>query len=210
MMDAGHRDIPEGERMRIVVFGASGRTGSAVVERALGRGHEVNAFVRDASKVSFADPSLSIVEGDAFDLAAVTGAIGGADAVISALGARRDDQSDLSETTANVILGTDAAGASRLVIVVNVGVFLASTKPEFAAIREQHLANVEALRDSVLDWTAVAPASIEAREGAGSYDVVVDAKPPEWQISRVDLADALLDALGTDAWIGHVVGVSGP
>ncbi|MEF8900087.1 MAG: NAD(P)H-binding protein [Halovenus sp.] len=35
--------------MRIAVFGATGRTGRPLVEQALGRGHEVVIFVRDAT-----------------------------------------------------------------------------------------------------------------------------------------------------------------
>jgi hypothetical protein len=37
---------------------------------------------------------------------------------------------------------------------------------------------------------------------------VVDAKPTGSGISRFDLADALLDALERDDWVGHPVGVS--
>ena len=37
--------------MKIVVFGASGRTGLQVVEQALAAGHQVTAFVRTPSKI---------------------------------------------------------------------------------------------------------------------------------------------------------------
>ena len=32
--------------MKLVVFGASGKTGSLLIEQALASGHEVNAYVR--------------------------------------------------------------------------------------------------------------------------------------------------------------------
>ena len=37
--------------MKVVIFGASGKTGRVVVERALAEGHEVTVLVRDASKI---------------------------------------------------------------------------------------------------------------------------------------------------------------
>jgi hypothetical protein len=37
---------------------------------------------------------------------------------------------------------------------------------------------------------------------------VVDGKAPGPGISRFDLADALIDALERDEWVGHPVGIS--
>ena len=53
-----------GEARNIVVFGATGRSGSAVVRRALERGHSVTAFVRNPGKVTVSDPKLRTVTGD--------------------------------------------------------------------------------------------------------------------------------------------------
>ena len=51
---------------RIAVLGASGKTGAAVVERALDAGHEVVGMVR--SPDSFAAPAgLEVVQGDVMD-----------------------------------------------------------------------------------------------------------------------------------------------
>lgn len=196
--------------MRIVVFGATGRTGSTVAEQALGRGHEVTAFVRTPARLTVAGDGLTVVTGDALKPEDVLAAVGGQDAVISALGARTDGLTDLTETTANVIAAAEDEQILRVAIVVNMSVFFTKISPEYAAIRDIHLANVEALRACSLDWTAMASATIEDRAGAGRYDAVIDGKPPERQISRYDLADSLLDALDTPDWIGHVVGVSGP
>ena len=72
--------------MRLVIFGATGPTGRRLVERALAEGHEVRAFVRDASKLAASHERLTVVEGDAFDPESVEGAVSGAEAVISVLG----------------------------------------------------------------------------------------------------------------------------
>jgi putative NADH-flavin reductase len=49
--------------MRLFVIGATGRTGSEIVNLARTRGHEVTAFVRSPQKLSRAG-SLTIVCGD--------------------------------------------------------------------------------------------------------------------------------------------------
>lgn len=193
--------------MRIAVFGATGRTGSAVLERALIRGNDIVALARSPERLPVAG-GLTPVGGDAMDLEAVREAIEGTDAVISALGAREPDTTELSDATANVIRGAEQAGVRRIAIVSQVGVFLSKTRPEFAHVREEHLRNLSALRSSSLEWTALAPAGIDDRSGDGAYAAVIDARAPEWQISRFDLADALLDAIERDEWIGHAVGVS--
>src|SRR5829696_10250950 len=79
-----------GALRRIVVFGASGGIGHQVVEQALNRGDEVTAFVRSPGKLRFSDPKLTVVAGELSAKAAVDSAVGGADAVISALGPSLD------------------------------------------------------------------------------------------------------------------------
>ena len=72
--------------MKIAVFGATRGTGRAVVEQALARGHEVTAFARNPAAVAASHARLRVVQGDAFDAAAVARAVQGQDAVVSSLG----------------------------------------------------------------------------------------------------------------------------
>jgi uncharacterized protein YbjT (DUF2867 family) len=74
------------EGMRVTVLGASGRTGRALVSQALEAGHDVVAFVRDRSKLGIEHERLTVIEGDATDLASLERAVAGADAVLSGLG----------------------------------------------------------------------------------------------------------------------------
>ncbi len=57
--------------MRILIFGASGRTGRPLVEQALERGHEVTAFVRDPVRLALEHGRLRVVSGDVTDAVAV-------------------------------------------------------------------------------------------------------------------------------------------
>ena len=74
--------------MKLLVLGATGGTGRALVEQALAQGHVVTAFARDPSKVRTTHPNLHVVKGDILDPASVEAAVRGQDAVLSALGVR--------------------------------------------------------------------------------------------------------------------------
>jgi uncharacterized protein YbjT (DUF2867 family) len=71
--------------MRLFVLGATGRTGSEIVNLALTRGHQVTAFVRSPQKLSPAG-SLAIVRGDPRDPQSMAAALPGHEAVLSAIG----------------------------------------------------------------------------------------------------------------------------
>jgi putative NADH-flavin reductase len=72
---------------RILVLGATGRTGQQVVAQALERGHKVTVFVRDPARLNAASDRLAVVIGDVTrESAALVEAVRDNDAVISALG----------------------------------------------------------------------------------------------------------------------------
>jgi putative NADH-flavin reductase len=72
--------------MTLLVFGATGGTGRALVEQALDQGHIVTAFARDPAKIRTRHRNLKVVKGNIFDYESVQAAINGHDAVMSALG----------------------------------------------------------------------------------------------------------------------------
>ena len=74
--------------MNLLILGATGGTGRALVEQALAAGHVVTAFARDPSKVRTKHQNLRVAKGDILDPASVEAAIHGQDAVLSALGIR--------------------------------------------------------------------------------------------------------------------------
>jgi putative NADH-flavin reductase len=74
--------------MKLLVFGATGGTGSRLVEQALEQGHVVTAFARDPAKIHLTHDHLRVVAGDVLDRASVDAAVAGQDGVLSALGTR--------------------------------------------------------------------------------------------------------------------------
>jgi putative NADH-flavin reductase len=200
-----------GAAMRVTIFGATGRTGRLVVEDARRRGLEVTALVRNRAKADFPD-DVRVVEGDAREAGAVTDALEGADAAVSvmAIPEGTGPMTDLSDATRTIVAAMEASGPRRLVIAVNTSVFHdRPVKPPFDVVAEEHRRDLATVQASSLDWTALAPTFLTDDESSGTYVVELDAKAPGAGIPRGDLAVAVLDALGHDEWIGHVVGVSG-
>src|SRR3954454_7208877 len=71
--------------MRLVVLGATGRTGRLLIEQALERGSEVVAYVRRPEAVP-ERPGLLVVGGQLTDQPAFRSALSGADAALCAIG----------------------------------------------------------------------------------------------------------------------------
>ena len=78
-----------GNRMRVLVIGATGGTGRQLVQQALEQGHQVTAFVRNPAKLKIVHPNLRIARGDVLDYESVEAAMRGQSAVLSALGHKR-------------------------------------------------------------------------------------------------------------------------
>lgn len=74
--------------MKLLIFGATGGTGRALVGQALEQGHIVTAFARDPSKLRITHPNLRVAKGDILDYSSVETAMRGQDGALSALGVR--------------------------------------------------------------------------------------------------------------------------
>lgn len=196
--------------MRIVVFGASGKTGRLVVEQGLERGHEMVAFVRDGSRFDRPHERLEVVEGDGRDPGAVETALRGSDAAVSVISlARPEDEPQHSEATRTIVETAKREGVRRIVVTANNHVFHDDeVPPELAAFAREHRRNRNGVRASGLDWTIIASPTVGDEDGTGTYAVSLDEKAPGKRTGREDLASAALDAIGHDDWIGRIVGVS--
>lgn len=203
--------------MKVLVLGANGKTGSLVVERALAKGHEVTALVRDASE--FKHESTRVVVGDATNPADVLKAIEGNDAVIDTIGGPTPYKDTTLERTAahNVIEAMRAKNIRRLIVISMMGLGTSRTQAPFWY---EHLLMPTFLRGSTKD-----KAALEAEVSASKLDFVI-ARPPILQddpptgsvtvldddhkgheITRADLAAFLVDQLESDEYLGRAVTV---
>jgi uncharacterized protein YbjT (DUF2867 family) len=77
--------------MRITVFGADGLTGRLLVGQALAAGHQVTAATRQPESFPLDHEQLEVVGSDVLDPVAVDAVVAQRDAVLSTLGARREE-----------------------------------------------------------------------------------------------------------------------
>ncbi|PJJ55224.1 NAD(P)-dependent oxidoreductase [Compostimonas suwonensis] len=200
--------------MKIAVIGATGGTGIQIVERAVARGHEVTAVVRDPAKLAaLTGARVEVARADARDAEAQARAFSGSDVVISAIGAppgKDADHTILRDGIRAALAAMDAAGVRRLIAVSGSGhstdgdgVFMRYiTKPIVQAILKDTFTDMKAMealiRASDVEWTIVRPPQLTDRPPRGRYRSRITVNPPGARITRADLADAILDALARE------------
>ena len=200
---------------KIVLIGASGFVGSAILNEALDRGHKVTAVVRHPEKITAVSKNLVIKQGDVSFIETVAEVSKGADAVISAYNPGWKNPKIAEETTKvyKVILnGVKQAGVKRLLVVGGAGSLFISPRKRImdaGSIPESYLPAVRALAEVYLidlmaeksiDWVFFSPAGIlepGLRTGKfrlGKDDLIVNEKG-ESKISVQDYAVAMIDEL---------------
>jgi putative NADH-flavin reductase len=98
------------------VFGATGATGSKVVERALALGHEVVAIVR--ARAIPPVTGLRVFRAGVLDAASLIGSVEGADAVIRWIGPAKNFSPGTvaSQGTSNIVTACQRADVRRFVM----------------------------------------------------------------------------------------------
>jgi putative NADH-flavin reductase len=211
--------------MHLALFGGSGRTGQLLTEGALAQGHTLTVLVRKPASYAYAG-RVKVVQGDAFTPSAIAETLTGAEAVLSALGARSLGKEDVLERAVPLIVrAMDEAGLKRIVVLGSAGALdtaldkqpgyrrwivenLVSTRLLKGPVASQR-AQLEALEASDLDWTMVMPPMLTNGAARGTYRVDGDALPRNGsRISRADVAEFMLQQLGSAAWSRKGVYVS--
>jgi putative NADH-flavin reductase len=213
--------------MHLALFGASGRTGLLLSERALAEGHTVTALLRHPETYPYA-ARVRVVRGDAFTPAAIAETLVGADAVLSGLGARSLGKEDVLERAVPLIItAMQQAKVRRIVVLGSAGALDSGLDKQPAVARwlVEHVvyetllkwpvasqrAQYAALAGSGLDWTMVMPPMLTNGPARGRYRVDGEALPRSGaSISRADVADFMMAQLqpGARQWIGKGVYVS--
>ena len=103
----------------IILIGASGFVGSAILEEALNRGHKVTALVRNPEKIQVKNENLTVLAVDATDVEALSKVAAGKDAVISAYNPGWGNPrlyEEILENYPKIIEGVKKAGVQRLLV----------------------------------------------------------------------------------------------
>jgi putative NADH-flavin reductase len=193
--------------MNVVVYGATGNSGSRILQELISRGHKVTAVARNTSKLP---STVTARQDDLSNVETIAAIIQGADAVISAYAPPQDNTDALLGVTERQIAAVKSAGNIRLIIVggagsleVAPGVTLLSSghlPAPWIPIATSHENVLKMVQASDINWTYFSPAAFfEPGERTGKFrlgtdQLVADSKGQS-RISLEDYAIALVDEL---------------
>ena len=200
--------------MRIVLFGATGKTGSLLVEQALAKGHQVTAYVRNPQSVKIENPNLKIMVGNLSETLKLKDALVGAEACFSTLGGN-----SLTKRSPELVLGIDTIVRVAEQEVVPKFIYLSSfgagdSKKLMPAVMRffvvdlmlrvplaDHNLNEQRIMSSKLHWTIVRPGGLNDKPLTGSVNHGIEKfKQGKTSISRADVAAFMLKQLEDSAY----------
>lgn len=193
----------------ICVFGASRGTGAHVVRLARERGFDVRAVVRNPAAMAEM-AGVTVMQGDVYDVASVSRAVSGVDAVISTIGPteRAPSTTIYSVGVLNIAKAMSGGSSGRLIAVDGLGVdpnpdlqwhyalaMKLIVRPLFgfayrdAAEMERRLAALD------LNWTAVRAPQLTDAAARGVRSAIGSQLHHGSAIGRLDLAGYLLSII---------------
>jgi putative NADH-flavin reductase len=216
--------------MRILLLGATGRTGKLVMQQALQRGHIVHALVRDKNKVKLNHADLTLFEGQPADKAVLENGMKGCEAILSALNISRTSdfpwaklrspKDFLSSVMKHIIELAPQQSISRIIFTSAWGA--AETRKdipgwfrwfiEHSNIKypyDDHARQEELIKQTSLQWTSVRPVGLTNSNNTKELIVTINNNPKPWlTISRRHVASFMLDVLEKNLYVGEMVVVS--
>jgi putative NADH-flavin reductase len=200
--------------MKIVIFGASGKTGLLLLEQALKSEHQIIAYVRKADSISIEHANLKIVIGKLNEKLKMKDALIGADACISTLGGGSliHRTPEIVSGIANIVDAMEQLDTKRFIYMSSIGAgdsrFLMAQPIRFLIVSlflriplADHNANEELIAKSKLDWTVVRPGGLT--DGLLNEDVKFgkDIIPMKGNrsISRASVASFILKQINNKA-----------
>jgi uncharacterized protein YbjT (DUF2867 family) len=210
--------LPAAGGRNVIVFGATGKLGSEIVEELRAHGDRVTAFVRPTSDRSRLAPlGVSFAVGDVMEPASVRAAAEGGefDTAIATLADMSVPGLD-RQGNINVIDAAAAAGVKRFVFISTVGagdsyesaplisrLLLSKILPEKTAAEEH-------LRASGLEFTIIRPGGLPPGVVGTGRGIVSEDPATMGFIKRPDLARLVLAVLYDDRTIGKTLAAVDP
>jgi uncharacterized protein YbjT (DUF2867 family) len=203
--------------VNVLVVGATGGLGRAIVDEALTRGHDVTALVRDPARAGFGE-EVRTVEGDVLKPQTLSPAVRGKDAVLCALGtpSPRKPITLLEDGTRNLVAAMEQEGVPRLVCVTLLGVAESRANASFlygnvilrvlAPMVPDKENQERVVRESGLDWVLVRPPRFGEKKRNARPRVIRAGDPDRvGSVRREDLARVVVDAAERDEYVGQAI-----
>ena len=201
--------------MRVGVLGATGRTGSHLVDELSQRGHAVTVLVRDPAKLGTRAIRVErVVTGDSRSVEALSALLKDADAVVSALGPTAKDHTLHQQTAAALVQAMHRTRVRRFVGVSGAGIDVPGDRKSAlntaiskviqtvggAAVADKP-AEYAVFAASDRDWTLVRPPRLRDALATGRLEHDAHRSTRSTFITRPDLAAFLVDVLEGDLYL---------
>jgi len=214
--------------MKILLLGATGRTGKLIIEEAIRRGHKISAIARDPGKLK--DYEIDFIQGTPYDYETVEKAITGCDAVINTLNVSRKSDRPwaslaaptdmISRSASNAIKAMEKSGIKRFVALGTIGAgrswktspailkFIVSISNLKYAFTD-HGKQEEILENSTVDYTICrAPMLSKEINLSGAIATKEGENPVSAVLSRNSAAEFFLDIIENNLYIRETISLS--
>src|SRR5882757_5055340 len=203
--------------MKILLLGATGRTGKHVLHYLLDSGYRVNVLVRNKNKLNYSSNNLQVFEGDTTDKKILLNAAEGCAALISVLNISRTSdfpwarlrtaKDFLSKTMENILQVSKEINISRIIVCSAWGVH--ETKKDIPAwfrwiinnsnvgvAYKDHERQEDLLKSSLFNYTIVRPVGLTNSIKIKEVQVSINNIPkPSLTISRKSTAKFMVQLL---------------
>ena len=214
--------------MKILLLGATGRTGKLVIEEAIRRGHIISAVARDPEKLK--NYHIDITQGSPYDFETVEKALSGCEAVINTLNISRKSDNPwaglvsprdlISKSATNAVSAMNKAGITRFIALSTIGAgsswkttpailkFIVSISNLKYAFRD-HGRQEEILQNSSVEYTVCrAPMLSTETNTKGAVAVKEGENPPKMVLSRNSAAEFFIKIIENKEHIREIVHLS--
>lgn len=214
--------------MKILLLGATGRTGQQIIKEALIRGHKISAIARDPEKLK--DYDIEVTQGTPYDYQTVEKAMSGCEAIINTLNVSRKSDNPwaplrapkdmISKSAQNAVKAMEKTGIRRFVALSTIGAgrswktspsilkFMVSVSNLKVAFQD-HGKQEEILENSSLDYTICrAPMLSNELNDTGAIATREGEKPVNRVLNRNAAARYFLDIIENNIHIRETVSLS--
>jgi uncharacterized protein YbjT (DUF2867 family) len=214
--------------MKILLLGATGRTGKHIIEEAIKKGHQISAIARNPEKLK--DYKADITQGTPYDFETVVKAIAGCEAVINTINVSRKSDNPwapltapkdmISKSAVNAVKAMEKAGIKRFVALSTIGAgrswkniplilkIIVSVSNLRFAFRD-HGRQEEILEKSSVDYTICRAPMLSAEiNDKGAVAVPENVKPPSRLLSRNSAAEFFIDIIENNKFIRETVNLT--
>lgn len=214
--------------MKILLLGATGRTGKQIIEAAIQKGFEISAIARNPQKLE--KFKIDITAGTPYDYETVEKAIEGCDAVINTLNVSRKSDNPwaalaaprdlISKAASNTMKAMTKSGIKRFIALSTIGagrswkkipfilkliVSISNMRPAF----RDHGKQEEILESSDMDYTICrAPLLSNEAHEKGAIATPENEKPASPVLSRRAAADFFLHIIENKQYVRETISLS--